>query len=199
VRSLEEYDRGKREPKTKGPKPEKSVLIIEANPGVIVDVFKTGSIAIQKYEPRAGAWHPLKSTRIHLHPIATQRLAELLPPPKTCRCCHCTDEKACVGGCSWLHTGPEDVCSVCLSLVLKSDTKGEFVNNWHPWCCAASQTTPTSPVFWLKGSGWVVKAAENRTQGVTVTVVVRFCPFCAKELPDAVELQKLYKKLRRKR
>lgn len=38
--------------------------------------------------------------------------------PRACRACGCTDEAACVGGCSWVEA---DLCSACSGRVLSDE------------------------------------------------------------------------------
>jgi len=119
----------------------------------------------------------------------------------TCKICHCSEDKACAGGCCW--TEIKDVCSRCRTSAAMY--KGILPDGLHPWCCAAILTTP-STVYWhhskgLKRSvsapGWAVRATDKKTTEVMVHAFVRFCPFCAKELPDEVEFKKLYATIRR--
>lgn len=38
-------------------------------------------------------------------------------PPRACRVCGCTDDRACPGGCAWLPTPNDDVCTSCEAAV----------------------------------------------------------------------------------
>jgi len=66
----------------------------------------------------------------------------LLPLPRTCRLCHCTDEKACPGGCGWAL---DEVCTACVGHTpaswaahLAARQDGDLADERPPMVCLIS-------------------------------------------------------------
>jgi hypothetical protein len=124
--------------------------------------------------------------------------------PGACEVCHCTEDKACAGGCGWATVSGNmrgrRVCTRCVAVALgHSYVDGNLVEGAHPWCCEASMVT-TATVRWIAGQGWGVRpfAALRRSTLTLTFVLVRFCPSCGKELPNDLQLHRLWRQLTKK-